>query len=169
MHERSPLVSFFSATKLYWGLAVLFVIGIIISPETVKGTNIFLSQSNLSNVLRQVSNNGILAVGMTLVILTAGIDLSVGTMMAMGSTLAAMLITLRGWSSASYVCIPVTAIIVLFFTVNVILSIVSSWRIKPYVKTFVSLIAGLAAASALAWWCVRQVPSGVGVISVLIA
>ncbi len=42
----------------------------------------FRSERNLFNVLRQVSVIGILAVGMTFVILTAGIDLSVGSMLA---------------------------------------------------------------------------------------
>ena len=43
-------------------------------------------------MLRQVSNNGIVAVGMTLVILTGGIDLSVGSVLALGSVLCAMLL-----------------------------------------------------------------------------
>ena len=63
------------------------------SPVNSRGVNIFLSPGNLSDVLRQVSNNGIVAVGMTLVILTGGIDLSVGSVMALGSVLCAMLLT----------------------------------------------------------------------------
>ncbi len=42
----------------------------------------FLSPFNLFNVLRQVSIYGLLAVGMTFVILTAGIDLSIGSLLA---------------------------------------------------------------------------------------
>ncbi|MCA8092958.1 ABC transporter permease [Burkholderia anthina] len=49
----------------------------------------FLSAANLENVLRQVSINAIIAVGMTCVILTGGIDLSVGAVMALSGTLAA--------------------------------------------------------------------------------
>ena len=49
----------------------------------------FLSAANLENVLRQVSINAIIAVGMTCVILTGGIDLSVGSVMALSGTLAA--------------------------------------------------------------------------------
>jgi len=41
----------------------------------------FLTSGNLTNVLRQVSINGILAVGMTFVILTGGIDLSIGSVL----------------------------------------------------------------------------------------
>ena len=49
----------------------------------------FLSSYNLFNVLRQISFTGILAVGMTFVILTAGIDLSVGSLVALAGIVAA--------------------------------------------------------------------------------
>jgi ribose transport system permease protein len=58
----------------------------------VEGQNAFLSATNLVNVLRQVSETGILAVGMTLVILTGGIDLSVGSVVAFAATLGALLL-----------------------------------------------------------------------------
>ncbi len=48
----------------------------------------FLTGSNLLNVLRQISITGILAVGMTFVIITAGIDLSVGSVAALAGVLA---------------------------------------------------------------------------------
>lgn len=50
----------------------------------------FRTERNLFNVLRQVSIMGIMAVGMTFVILTAGIDLSVGSMLAFCGMLAAV-------------------------------------------------------------------------------
>src|SRR6185312_3683613 len=50
---------------------------------------------------------GIVAVGMTLVILTAGIDLSVGSILALGSVLCAMLLTQEGWTTASVLTIPI--------------------------------------------------------------
>ena len=49
----------------------------------------FFSASNVTNILRQVSINALIAVGMTFVILTGGIDLSVGAVMALSGTLAA--------------------------------------------------------------------------------
>jgi len=56
----------------------------------------FLSPFNLFNVLRQVSIYGLLAVGMTFVILTAGIDLSVGTVMALGQIVMTKLAVVSG-------------------------------------------------------------------------
>jgi ribose/xylose/arabinose/galactoside ABC-type transport system permease subunit len=49
----------------------------------------FLSSYNIFNVLRQISFTGIIAVGMTFVILTAGIDLSVGSLVALAGMVAA--------------------------------------------------------------------------------
>ena len=97
---------FILSTKLYWGLALLLLVGVLSSPVNSRGVNIFLSPGNLSNVLRQVSNNGMVAVGMTLVILTGGIDLSVGSILALGSVLCAMLLTMEGWTSAAVISIP---------------------------------------------------------------
>ncbi|MCS6907644.1 MAG: ribose ABC transporter permease [Anaerolineales bacterium] len=51
----------------------------------------FLTVSNLTNVLRQATINGIVSVGMTLVILSGGIDLSVGSVLALSVTIGASL------------------------------------------------------------------------------
>jgi len=51
----------------------------------------FLSPANLLNVIRQISINGILAVGVTFVLLTAGVDLSLGSVVALAGVLAAHL------------------------------------------------------------------------------
>jgi ribose/xylose/arabinose/galactoside ABC-type transport system permease subunit len=109
------LKSVLKSTKLYWGLALLFLVGVISSPVSSKGNNIFLSFGNLSDVFRQISVTGITAVGMTLVILIAGIDLSVGSVLALGSVVCAMLLTNEGWSSAYLLGVP--AIFLLGFVV----------------------------------------------------
>ncbi|WP_367357600.1 ABC transporter permease [Mesotoga sp.] len=57
-------------------LAILFVISAFASPY-------FLQTQNLLNILRQVSYTGIIALGMTFVIISGGIDLSVGSMVAL--------------------------------------------------------------------------------------
>lgn len=95
-----------SATKLYWGLAVLFLFGLFSSPVTSSGKNIFLSFGNLTDIFRQVSITGLVAVGMTAIILIGGIDLSVGTMMAFSTVMVAMLLTQEGWSTAAIIGVP---------------------------------------------------------------
>jgi len=66
------------------GLVILCVIAAILSP-------VFLEPRNLINVLRQSSVNAIVAAGMTLVILSGGIDLSVGSVLALASTVMGLL------------------------------------------------------------------------------
>ncbi|GAB4369222.1 MAG: ribose ABC transporter permease [Calditrichia bacterium] len=71
------------------GFIGIFIMCIILSPVSSKGHLIFLKFDNLTNVLRQVSEIGVISVGMTLVILTAGIDLSVGSILALTATTTA--------------------------------------------------------------------------------
>jgi ribose transport system permease protein len=65
----------------------------IFSPQDASGSPIFLNPVNLTNIVRQVSEIGIIALAMTLVILAAGIDLSVGSVLALGATICAKLLT----------------------------------------------------------------------------
>ncbi|MEO6919614.1 MAG: ribose ABC transporter permease [Collimonas sp.] len=62
---------------------------IVVCLAMIVTTDTFLSVDNLVNVGRQVSINAIIAVGMTCVILSGGIDLSVGSVMALSGTLIA--------------------------------------------------------------------------------
>ena len=55
----------------------------------------FLTQDNIFNVLRGMSTIGIMAIGQTMVIITGGIDLSVGSLLAVSSMLTARLITVH--------------------------------------------------------------------------
>ena len=73
-------------------IAVLVIISVILS----FASPVFLTTDNLLSVLRQVSNNMYLALGMTLVIILGGIDLSVGTCVAMCGTLTAGLMVNQG-------------------------------------------------------------------------
>ena len=73
---------------LHSPLALPLIGLIVVSCLMGLASDNFFSISNIMNVLRQVSVVGILAVGMTFVILTGGIDLSVGAVMALVGTLA---------------------------------------------------------------------------------
>ncbi|AYE33597.1 ABC transporter permease [Clostridium septicum] len=71
------------------GLVALCIIISIITPR-------FLTVTNITNVLTQISVNAIIAVGMTFVILTGGIDLSVGSTLALSGAFAASIIKSTG-------------------------------------------------------------------------
>jgi ribose transport system permease protein len=75
-------LSLLSRYGLLWALGFLILALSLLSPY-------FLSTANLLNVLRQVSINAILALGMTVVIIKGGIDLSVGSLLALAGALAA--------------------------------------------------------------------------------
>src|SRR5271165_4274548 len=76
---------FFAAHLALAGLVVLVLATSIASPA-------FLQVGNLLNILRQTSVNAIMATGMTFVILTAGIDLSVGAVLAFTGAVAATMV-----------------------------------------------------------------------------
>ena len=73
-----------------FGLALVLLLAIVTSPVR-GGRLVFLDLGNLTDILRQVSEKGILAVGMTAVIIAGGIDLSVGSVLAFAATLSAWL------------------------------------------------------------------------------
>src|SRR5215472_5145883 len=100
-----------SRTKLYWGLLIICLVGAIASPHTSSGHNIFLSYANLTDVLRQVSITGLVATGMTVVILLGGIDLSVGSLMGFSTIVCAMLLTKAGWTAASVMGLPAATLV----------------------------------------------------------
>ncbi len=71
-----------------FGLIALLLVSALLSPVN-NGRNVFLEPQNLLNIVRFASENGIIAIGMTLVILTGGIDLSVGALLALCAVCAA--------------------------------------------------------------------------------
>src|SRR5215208_5082548 len=82
------------ARYLQWQRIAEYVIVLAIVLESVVFAVIapqFLSVPNLINVALSIAITGILAVGMTAVILTGGIDLSVGSVAALSGVVAAML------------------------------------------------------------------------------
>lgn len=168
-----------SRTKLYWGLIAIFLIGVLFSPETSSGKNIFLSYGNLLDVLRQVSITGLIATGMTAVIITGGIDLSVGSLMAICSVVCAMLLTVAGNTPAAAMGLPMAALVVLFagaaamrfFFAN--LGKLSGGRgpgeeLDPMRGRVVPLLAGAVLAGLLLWFLLPQVQEKFGVLGVLI-
>jgi ribose/xylose/arabinose/galactoside ABC-type transport system permease subunit len=69
----------------------LFILLIALIAVLSIASDRFLSYSNIMNLLRQTSIIGVMAIGMTFVIISAGIDLSVGSVLAFSSVLVAMM------------------------------------------------------------------------------
>lgn len=170
-----------SRTKLYWGLALIFLIGMLSSPITSKGSNIFLSYGNLLDVLRQVSITGLIATGMTGVILTAGIDLSVGSLMAICSVVCAMLLTMPGWTPSAVMGLPAFALVAVIVAGALVRFVSSNLArgaageastghavLRPKRRLVLPTLAGLLAAAAALAFTLPQVETGFGVWGVLL-
>ena len=100
----------------------------------------FLEVQNLLNVLRQTSINGVLAVGMTFVILTRGIDLSVGSLAALSGIVATSFATrshIAGIPGAPYVAILAIGVglVVGLLAGAINGGIVTRFRVPPFVVT----------------------------------
>ncbi len=171
-----------SRTKLYWGLAIICLIGALASPYTSSGRNIFLSYNNLTDVLRQVSITGLVATGMTIVILLGGIDLSVGSVMGCSTIICAMLLTRPGWTSAAVMGVPFATLAVGLaagflarFVFNGLARgrdveagrrreiVLDAWR-----GFRIPALVGLAAGAVVAVVTTAQVPTKFGVLAVLL-
>jgi simple sugar transport system permease protein len=169
-------------TKLYWGLLIICLIGAFASPHTSSGRNIFLSYANLTDVLRQVSITGLVATGMTIVILLGGIDLSVGSVMGFSTIICAMLLTKPGWTPASAIGLP-AAMLVTFAAiaclVRFVLHGIARGRdvsagarreivLSPWQRFGFPALLGLLAAALAGLFVSSQLPIKFGVLGVLL-
>ncbi|HEX7489044.1 MAG TPA: ABC transporter permease [Anaeromyxobacteraceae bacterium] len=113
-------------------LAILSIISAFLSPY-------FLQPQNLLNILRQVSYNGIIALGMTFVIVSGGIDLSVGSMAAFVGSLAVLALNAVA-DSGQPEGLAVTVAVVVAVVVGLLCGLangllVTKGRIAPFIVT----------------------------------
>ncbi len=140
-----------SQLQVFIGLIAVVILACVFSPVR-RGELIFLNPGNLTDILRQVSERGILAVGMTFVILAAGIDLSVGSVLAFAATLSAVMLMRGGYGT------PETVIAGLF--AGLLIGAINALVItKGRIQSFIVTLAMMSAARGLA----RVVSSGSGV------
>jgi ribose transport system permease protein len=137
--------------KVFFGLIAVFLLACIFSPVR-RGGLIFLDPGNLTDILRQVSEKGIIAVGMTFVILAGGIDLSVGSVLAFAASLSAVMLMRGGYSTAETVLVVLVAGL-LIGAVNAL--VITKGRIQSFIVT----LAMMSGARGLA----RLVSGGSGV------
>lgn len=115
-------------------LVVMFVIAAMLSDR-------FLTPRNLTQVISQNSISGILAIGMTFVVLTAGIDLSVGSMMLCAGVVTAGLIRNHGFGTAeaTLLCIGVGTA---FGLMNGLF--VTVLRLPPFIATLATMVGAVS-------------------------
>jgi len=119
------------------GLAAVVALAIVVSPNR-GGRLVFLDLGNLTDILRQVAEKGILAAGMTPVIISGGIDLSVGSLLALSATAAALLLMHAGFG----VALTATLVLAIGAAVGFVNgAIVATWRIQPFIVTLATMSA----------------------------
>jgi ribose transport system permease protein len=125
-----------------FGLVAVFIAAIVFSPSR-DGELLFLSSGNLFNVVRAMSEIGIIAVGMTFVILIGGIDLSVGAVLGLAAVGSAVLLVENDFS-----LIPAVLIVLLTGVLFGLLQGVATTLFK--IQAFIVTLAGLQIARGLA-------------------
>jgi ribose transport system permease protein len=117
-----------------YGIVIFFIVFCIYLSFTAvdaKGNLIFFTPENLLNVARQISINTIIAVGMTFVILTGGIDLSVGSVLAFCGVISADIVFSKYPLSISLIAGIFLGSILGFFNGFIITKL----KIPPFITT----------------------------------
>src|ERR1700686_255972 len=125
------------------GLLIIVLLAVLTSPRSAAGGRIFLEVGNLTDILRQVSEIGIMAVGMTLVILTAGIDLSVGSTLALATSMAGL--CFPTWAPATGTSGKILFTIACALAGSALVGalngfVIANLRIQPFIVTLASMI-----------------------------
>ena len=128
-----------------FGLALVLLMAIVASPLR-GGRLVFLDLGNLTDILRQVSEKGVLAVGMTAVVIAGGIDLSVGSVLAFAATMSAWLWMKEG-VGLGLSLVLVTAVGALWGALNGI--VIARWRLPAFIATLATMSAARGAARYL--------------------
>lgn len=124
-------------------LAILFTLSSILSPY-------FLQMQNILNVLRQVSYTGIAGLGMTFVIISAGIDLSVGSLLAFAAA-AGILVLNPVLDTVQYEIVAVAVGILISLGVAVASGTLNGFLIsRGGIAPFIVTLGGMAVFRSLA-------------------
>ena len=119
-------------TRALGALIIVFVLGLVFNADGA-----FYKWGTHRDMLRAVSVYGILACGMTLVIITGGIDLSVGSIIAFTAVCFSMFMIHKGWSAV----VSVLACLALGTGCGVVSgSVVARFKIQPFIATLAMMV-----------------------------
>jgi len=111
-------------------LAVVCVFTAIMNPS-------FLNAYNLQNTVRWTALFSIISIGAALVIITGGIDLSIGSVVGLVGCLLAWLMTVKGWSPQSAILLVIVLSILLGLAHGLL---ITKMRLPPFVVTLCGLL-----------------------------
>ncbi len=132
---RSP------TTRAGFSLALVLLVGVIFNAD---GT--FFEWGTHRDMLRQISVYGILACGMTLVIISGGIDLAVGSIMAFGAVLFSLLAIHFQWNGLSAAAVTLVAGAACGILVG---WIIARFKVQPFIVTLAMMVFARGIAKLL--------------------
>jgi ribose transport system permease protein len=117
--------------------ALASLLFVIILGLAFNADGAFLKWDTHRDMLRQISVNGILACGMTLVIITSGIDLAVGSILGLGAVLFAFFSIHQGWPAGLTIlaCLTVGAL-----CGAVSGTVIARFRMQPFIATLAMMV-----------------------------
>mgnify|MGYP001163274583 CR=1 FL=1 len=133
-------VKFLSFTRRY-GTLVIFVL--LVAAAAYISTD-FLTLRNVMNLLRQASTTIIMAIGMLFVVLTRGIDLSIGSVLAVGGVIAALLAP--EWGLPASIAIALVAGLICGLACG---TLIAYLRLPPFVITLAMMTVARGSAFIL--------------------
>ena len=113
----------------------------------------FLQPRNLLNIVRQISVMGLIAIGVTMVIITTGIDLSSGSVLALAAVVAASLAQSPDWASAKYpgLALPVIVPILAALAIGALCGSINGWLIARFkIPAFIATLGMMTIARGFA-------------------
>lgn len=119
---------------------VFVILAIVIVMSIVS--DVFMTKNNMMNVLRQISINGILAIGMTFVILTGDIDLSVGSVVGLTSVICGSFLQ----KGTNFIVAILIAMVISVFCGIVNGYLVAYVGFQPFIATLSTMTIGRGAA-----------------------
>ena len=129
----------FNAFLRKYGI-VLILLGMLIAMTFLSPA--FLTPRNLLNIVRQISVMGLIAIGVTMVIITGGIDLSSGSVLALAAVVATSLAQRLDWAEIKFpgLDVPVFVPIVAALGVGAVCglvngSLIARFKIPPFIAT----------------------------------
>jgi ribose/xylose/arabinose/galactoside ABC-type transport system permease subunit len=126
------------ASGLIWVLLLMIIVAVIYKPT-------FINPSNLVSVARQTALFGIVAIGMTMVILTAGIDLSVGSIVAVAGVVCATMLDAG---------MPIWSVVIVGLLIGATLGAINGiviviGRVPPFIMTLGMMVIGRGLAMTI--------------------
>lgn len=156
--KRSPLRRVLGSSAgrnlgLVMALAVIFIVGAATAPDT------FPTVANMLVILRQASIIGVISIGMTLIIISGGIDLSVGSVLGLASVVA-VLDPVKAIVESSHWILMVVIALAVGVAAGVINGVVIAYgKVVAFMATLAMLVAARGLAEILAKQRTLQVGS----------